>query len=565
LEVIPFLFVFKKKCDLCAATFLSAFFLRDITARPSPFRRTMPLPQFLNQLRKRPRQEAVVDAPQPSTVAPPPPPSKIVHYSDDHPLPFVMDAEFPSEAYRSRFGDTKTAIHWGQRKLLLSEMQLLSHYARPGVSYHIVYAGSAPGTHLGFLDEITNCHHTWELVDPGHFDRPVLGPRKNFLLRNEFFTNATAYGINATRLANLKGLRAMYEYMALDSVTTEKSEIHSRLDGIIGHLDVARGTTDIPSIYETPLTLPSALNALCQVAMERKPLLFVSDIRSGSVELPNFEEHVVENMKAQQAWTEILQGDFAMLKFRLPYTSKATGPGGAGAVASKLIDSDGCVEYLGGDMVLPIWTRPTSTEGRLVVPRGASRIRYNVQHLEDQFFFFNAKLREHYHFNHILSPHRCLDNHFDGAAEVNCLREFCTFMDARLTAPDMKRQLVEAIEAMSTRITLQLKLDFEGAIRRREAIVLKQARLGLRMVDEDGEDDAEGPAHSGASPATATAAGFVSWEVDARRMIDQAAKERLRPVWWGNLTITKKSSQTPAAVAPTSDAWRSVPVPQSFL
>ncbi|CUE66663.1 poly A polymerase regulatory subunit, putative [Bodo saltans] len=527
----------------------------------------MPLPQILNQLRKRPRQESATT----STAVSPPGPTvntilqqNIVHYNDEHPFPFVMDSEFPAEGYRSRFGDTKTAIHWGQRKLLLSEMQLLSHYARPGVSYHIVYAGSAPGTHLGFLDDITNCIHTWELVDPGQFDRDVLGPRKNFLLRNEFFTNATAYGINATRLSALKGLRAVYEHVALDSVATEKSEIHARLDGIIGHLDVARGTTDIPSIYETPLTLPVGLNTLCQVAMERKPLLFVSDIRSGSVELPNFEEHVVENMKAQQAWTEILQGDFAMLKFRLPYTSKATGPGGAGAVASKLIDDDGCVEYLGGDMVLPIWTRPTSTEGRLVVPRGTGRIRYNVQRVEDQFFFFNAKLREHYHFNHILSPHVVLDNHFDGAAEVNCLREFCTFMDARLTAPGMKNKLIAAIEAMSTRITVQLKLDFEAAVRRRDAIVLKQARLGLRVVDEEGGEDVEGPS-SLAQVVVVPTTAFVSWEADARRMMDQAAKERLRPIWWGNLTLPASSSPSTATTVTTPTPWRSVPVPSTYL
>lgn len=235
-----------------------------------------------------------------------------------------------------------------------------------------------------------------------------------------------------------------------------------------------------------------------------------------------------------------------MLKFRLPYTSKATGPGGAGAVASTLIDADGCVEYLGGDMVLPIWTRPTSTEGRLVVPRGAGRVRYNVQRIEDQFFFFNAKLRENYHFNHLLSPHRVLDNHFDGAAEVNCLKEFCTFMDPQLAAPEKKRDLIRAIDAMSTRITVQLKLDFEGAIRRRDAIVVKQARLGLGVVDEDGGAQEEGPSTGGVSEDTTGRAAtksppppaFVSWEGEARKMIDQASKERLRPIWWGNLTTT---------------------------
>lgn len=513
----------------------------------------MPLPQILSQLRKRPRQD-----PSSTTVGQlgSSSPIEIVHYDDMHPFPFAMDTQFPSEPYRSRHEDVKTAVHWGQRKLLLSEMQLLSHYAKSGVSYHIVYAGSAPGTHLGFLDEITNCMHTWELVDPGQFDRAVLGPRGNFQLRNEFFTNATAYGINAKRLSNLTGLRAVYEHIALDSTVSAKSEIHARLDAVIGHLDVARGTTDIPSIFEVPLELPTGLNTLCLVAMERKPLLFVSDIRSGSVELPNFEEHVAENMKAQQTWTEILQADFAMLKFRLPYTSKASGPGGAGAVASTLIDADGCTEYLGGDMVLPIWTRPTSTEGRLVVPRGAARKRYHVQHMEDQFFFFNSKLRENYHFNHILSPHRVFDGHFDSAAEVNCLREFCSFMDPRLAAPEMRGRLVAAVEVMSNRITEQLKLDFEGAIRRRDAVVLRQARLGLRNVTEDDDETAEVVIKSSSC---GNPAAFVSWEAEARRMIERAASERLRPVWWGNVTIHASKAAGGGAW------WRGVVMPSQLL
>lgn len=463
---------------------------------------------------------------------------RVVHYDDSCPFPFCFDKDFPAEAYRSRHAEVKTAIHWGQRKLLLSEIQLLSHYAKRGVSYHIVYAGSAPGTHLGFLDELSDGMHTWELIDPGQFDRVVLGPRKNFCLRNEFFTNATAYGINANRLDRLPGLQRVYRWIALDSVEHERREIHERLAGIIGTLDVARGTTDIPSMYEPQLALPRGLNALCEVAMERRPLLFVSDIRTGSVALPNFEEHVVENMRAQQTWTEILQADFAMLKFRLPYTSKASGPGGAGATASALIEPDGCVEYLDGELVIPIWTRPTSTEGRLVVPRGAARKRYNVKHVEDQFFFLNAKLRELYHFNHILSPHDALDGHFDSAAEVNCLTEYCKFMDASLEAPEAKHRLVIAVRKMVDRITLQLKLDFAGAIRRRDAMILNQAMMGIPMTLQQDDDDGGSSAlavSDASSHSDKNSETFVSWEPEARRMIQEAADERLRVVWWKNV------------------------------
>ncbi|ESL08272.1 hypothetical protein TRSC58_04028, partial [Trypanosoma rangeli SC58] len=245
----------------------------------------------------------------------------VYHYPSSLPFPTVMDANFPAESYGSRSQDVKAAIHWGQRKLLLSEIQLLSLYARPNITYHIVYAGSAPGTHLAFLDDMFQRRHTWELVDPGQFDRPVLESRQNFTLRNEFFTNATAYGINARRLLEvLPGLGVIYRDVAVDRAGVAKKELHEQLQSIVGTIDVARGTEDIPSMYESRLDIPIGFELLCYVGMERtKPLLFVSDIRSGSVSLPNFEDHVAENMRAQECWCQILQGEYSMLKFRLPY------------------------------------------------------------------------------------------------------------------------------------------------------------------------------------------------------------------------------------------------------
>ncbi|RNF07910.1 hypothetical protein TraAM80_03058 [Trypanosoma rangeli] len=74
----------------------------------------------------------------------------VYHYPSYLPFPTVMDANFPAEPYCSRSQDVKAAIHWGQRKLLLSEIQLLSLYARPNTTYHIIYAGSAPWHSSGF-------------------------------------------------------------------------------------------------------------------------------------------------------------------------------------------------------------------------------------------------------------------------------------------------------------------------------------------------------------------------------------------------------------------------------
>ncbi|EKG03154.1 hypothetical protein TCSYLVIO_005809 [Trypanosoma cruzi] len=465
-------------------------------------------------------------------------PRTVYHYPSMLPFPTVMDSEFPAESYRSRSKDVKAAIHWGQRKLLLSEIQLLSIYARPNVSYHIVYAGSAPGTHLAFLDELFQSRHTWELVDPGRFDRPVLESRPNFSLRNEFFTNVTAYGINARRLLEvLPGLGTVYRCVAVDGAWSTKKEIHQKLQSIVGTIDVARGTEDIPSMYEPRLDLPFGFELLCYVGMERsKPLLFVSDIRSGSVNLPNFEDHVAENMRAQECWCQILQGEYSMLKFRLPYTHKKIGFGDSSRkVNSSLIGPDGTVNYLRGDILLPIWTRPTSTEGRLVVPRGAHRVPYKVAQVENCFFFFNARVREQVHFNHILLPDENLDHHYDAAAEVNCLLKYLQFLHPELreaSAAVLRRE----VKHISTSITAHLRVNFQDVVRRREYLVLKQARSG--QCEEEGDESDNEAVDADTAPNCGAQLGS-SWETFAKEIIQAASKERARVVWRRNVEETE--------------------------
>ncbi|KEG12354.1 hypothetical protein DQ04_01771020 [Trypanosoma grayi] len=476
-------------------------------------------------------------------VSPVPAPHTVYHYPSHLPFPVLMDDSFPAEAYRSRSETVKAAIHWGQRKLLLSEIQLLSLYARPNTSYHIVYAGSAPGTHLAFLDEMFQCLHTWELVDPGMFDRPVLETRANFTLRNEFFTNATAYAINARRLSEvLPGLGAIYRDVAVDCVESGRNEIHDKLQNIVGTLDVARGTEDIPSMYEPHLDLPFGFELLCYVGMERnKPLLFVSDIRSGSVNLPNFEDHVAENMRAQECWCQILQGEHSMLKFRLPYTHKSIGFGDKRRkVRSNLIEPDGTVKYLRGDLLLPIWTRPTSTEGRLVVPQGARQVPYNVERVENQFFFFNARVREQVHFNHILLPDENLDHHFDAAAEVNCLLSYLRFMCPHLKDAGVN-VLRHEVKRVSATITTHLCITFQDAVRRREALVLKQARSG--HSEEEG-DESDGEGMDNATQPSSSAQHHASWEAVAKGAIIAASKERARVLW--KRSIEEASTDTPS-------------------
>ena len=58
-------------------------------------------------------------------------------------------------------------IHWGQRKLMLSEMELLLLQGT-GEGITVVYAGAAPGTHIKLLSELFPSTH-FHLYDPAPF------------------------------------------------------------------------------------------------------------------------------------------------------------------------------------------------------------------------------------------------------------------------------------------------------------------------------------------------------------------------------------------------------------
>jgi len=88
----------------------------------------------------------------------------------------------------------KDIIHWGQRKLFISEVWFLTKYGHLGK--HVVYAGSAPGTHIPFLAQLFPEHH-FILVDPSNFDlKELTNDRTNAMERiktmQEYFTDELA-------------------------------------------------------------------------------------------------------------------------------------------------------------------------------------------------------------------------------------------------------------------------------------------------------------------------------------------------------------------------------------
>lgn len=473
-------------------------------------------------------------------------------------IPMALTDDVPWAAYRSRGREAKSAVHWGQRKLFLSELQLLALFARPGVKHWIVYVGAAPGSHLLFLDSLFSyCRHEWLLVDPGAFDNRVLAaaarPNARFAVHNAYCNNALAYALVARRLQRsaCPALSALYSHLtgadAFLSSTAATSAAPSLAVRETDGTDAEHARTDaIPTMYEPPVALPVGLGLLFRAAAARTPMLFVSDVRSGREDFGNFEDHVRENSRAQECWAGIIGATFAMLKFRLPYsfTSRYSSELGRQVVAPATGPPE--TAHPGGVVLLPVWTRPTSTETRLVIPAGlgAAPRLYHHGEYENRMFFFNAVMRERVHFGHFLGdrPSGGLDHRYDGAAEVALLR-LCVRLRRRYESggpnvngssdgsensdddggvDDNDAALASEVAALAMSVTSAIGGSFERAVAHRDQVAVDKAHR----------------------------AGWVA-ATDAK--LAAAARARRLAVWW------RSAASGGGAVEERPHAWRLFP------
>lgn len=245
----------------------------------------------------------------------------------------------PRRPYRRRRDDLKTVVHWGQRKLLLSEIEFLTKHGADCA--RIIYAGAAPGVHVPFLSSLFP-HLKFILVDPGDFCKK-LGEAKNVEVRQEFFTAELA--------ATLKE----------------------------GELAAGSGT------------------------------LFISDVRTADFKIMSREEvdsAIARDMAMQQEWVRLLQPRKAMLKFCLPYAAGKT-------------------EYLDGEIFLPVWGPPTTTETRLITDGAAVRA-YDHSEYEEQMFYFNTVTRVKRYHTPLVGEGLC--ESFDSASEMTILQEYLAYL-----------------------------------------------------------------------------------------------------------------------------------------
>lgn len=162
--------------------------------------------------------------------------------------------------YHGRAKEEKKAVHWGNRKLTIAEIELLALFWDPVAlpKPKILYVGAAPGSHIDILAQMFP-EVEFHLYDP-----------RKFSLEE-----------------NLPGTPGYVQGKASIKIYTGESGFFTD--------DKAREWSG------------------------RGDVIFICDIRSGDIKDKDFAAVITADMKAQERWYNIIQPRLAQLKFRLPY------------------------------------------------------------------------------------------------------------------------------------------------------------------------------------------------------------------------------------------------------
>ena len=248
---------------------------------------------------------------------------------------------------------------WGQMKLLLHEIWFLTHFADPikHANSIVIYVGAAEGTHIPFLVQMFPWISQWHLYDPRSFTFDQPG---------------------------------------------QQGQIGEWSNRVILHTgDNGKFTDQIAQEW------------LQQTIQEDRYIFFITDIRDlgmtddvvPGVHLSQVEQTLESNrlvdidMRTQQQWYEILQPRIAKasLKFRLPYPISQKEWEDSGRAEENPYEPESFYEYLYGYMFKQPFTRPGSTETRLIPHNddtgGIKRYSWNLKLYDQLMYYFTSQQR----------------------------------------------------------------------------------------------------------------------------------------------------------------------------
>ena len=254
----------------------------------------------------------------------------------------------PKKEYHSRKFSPKGSFGWGQRKLGLALIQFLTKYLSLNTSGNpstVVYAGAAPGNNIHFASLLFP-KVIFHLYDPRKFDIP----ESNKIL---------IYDGDDSKIQG-----------------THRIIIHTGDFGMFTDQEAQKWS---------------------QLQSQNKNIYFVSDIRSVDHDTDSkqeFELGVWKDMQSQKMWHQTIGPIKSQLKFRLPYDLGENSP-----IAS--LFPGGKIPYLGGIVYKGIYSKPTSTESRLVPDD--EEVIYDFKDYESKMFYFNTEVKENRKFLNLIT------------------------------------------------------------------------------------------------------------------------------------------------------------------
>lgn len=341
--------------------------------------------------------------------------------------------------YRKRNNVEKSNVHWGQRKLFLSEVEFFSLYwnVKEIPNPLCVYAGSAPGQHLPILSKMFPSF-TFHLYDPSPFK---IKETERIKIHQQYFNDDIA-----SQYANRKDVFFLSDIRTTDHKILFKDAL------------TKRGITK----FDTNNNPVGPANLIKEAEKESTRAV---------------ETQIWNDMNMQQKWLQIINPEHALLKFRLPYAMEGNSP---------------IVEYVQGVVFWQIWAPPTSTETRLKPARTSSGQyevgTWDVKEYEEWCFYQNTVVREHNTYRNPFTNDDTpidipeLTNDFDSVAESYILKMYTDKIG--ITAPAAKYTKVKELSRM---LTWVLNDNNKGTlVQRRDNIKQKQdffqAKLGTKVT-----------------------------------------------------------------------------------
>lgn len=337
--------------------------------------------------------------------------------------PMVKLSDIPESmdyipGFRGKFG-----VHIGQRKLFLNEVQYLTEVSKqfkpasPGEYIYVIYAGAAAGHHDWILAKLFP-KIKFILVDPNMFDIRVESvPHK--LIYNRLISYLYSGYTDDQRL---KRLNENTRILNLANNKTTKISY----DPLFNKMDTPEITKEvllkmIDFIKKTPPNLYLIEDLFTEIMAETFRELgnvhFISDIRTNSgIAGPGVDEEsvpgdidVLWNLAQQYVWTNMLNCNSFMLKFRCPFDYKhiefdkieswmKTAFNIAKTMGIDFISdyNSGILNYYSGDIFLQPWAPKSSTESRLInfiKPFEIKIKSYNPKEYENKFMYYNSIVR----------------------------------------------------------------------------------------------------------------------------------------------------------------------------